>query len=32
MSPETWKPFLAWLQAQIGDIPYLLVSSTCETL
>lgn len=32
MSPETWKPFLAWLQVQIGDIPYLLVSSTCETL
>ena len=32
MSPETWKPFLTWLQAQLGDIPYLLVSSTFETL
>ncbi len=32
MSPETWKPFLTWLQAQLGDIPYLLISSTFETL
>ena len=32
MSPETWKPFVTWLQAQLGDIPYLLVSSTFETL
>jgi len=27
-----WESFTTWLHALIGDIPYLLVSSTFETL